>query len=66
MMSLSCVEELLKTVSDKFTEFLVRADRFERGLQFEDKVGRYIFTLACLTTCLTAVRHSGLALGWIH
>jgi hypothetical protein len=52
MMSLSCVEELLRTVSDRFTEFLVKADRFERAFQFEDKVGRYIFTLALLNYLL--------------
>jgi hypothetical protein len=51
-MSLSCVEELLRTVSDRFTEFLVKADRFERSLHLEGKVGRYIFTLALLNYLL--------------
>jgi len=29
-------------------EFLIRVDKFERGFQAEEKVGRYIFTLALL------------------
>jgi len=42
----------LRTVSDRFTEFLIRVDRFEKGFQFGDKVGRYIFTLALLNYLL--------------
>ena len=47
-MSLSCVEDLLREVANKMNEFLIRANNFERGFQAEEKVGRYIFTLALL------------------
>jgi len=52
-MSLSCVEELLKAVSDRFTEFLVRVDWFEKGFRSsEGEVGGDIFTLALLNYLL--------------
>ena len=51
-MSLSCVEELLKAVNDRFTEFLVRVDRFEKEFRFEGEVGGDIFTLALLNYLL--------------
>jgi hypothetical protein len=51
-MSLSCVEELLRTVSDRLTEFLVRVDRFEKEFRFEGEVGGVIFTLALLNYLL--------------
>jgi len=51
-MSLSCVEELLKAVGDRFIEFLVRVDRFEKEFRFEGKVGGVIFTLALLNYLL--------------
>ena len=43
----------MRTVSDRFTEFLVRVNNFERAFHFEDKVGRYIFTLALLDYLLS-------------
>jgi len=52
MMSLSCVEELLKAVGDRFTEFLVRVDRFEKEFRFEGEVSGDIFTLALLNYLL--------------
>jgi len=51
-MSLSCVEDLLREVANKTNEFLIRVDGFERGFQAEEKVGRYIFTLALLNYLL--------------
>jgi hypothetical protein len=51
-MSLSCVEDLLREVANKTNEFLIRVDRFEKGFQAEENVGRYIFTLALLNYLL--------------
>jgi len=42
----------LREVVNKTNEFLTRVDRFERGFQAEEKVGRYIFTLALLNYLL--------------
>jgi hypothetical protein len=51
-MSLSCVEDLLREMANKMNEFLIRVNNFERSFQAEDKVGRYIFTLALLNYLL--------------